>query len=199
MVAAGATATGVAIPVESVAVVDGEAMLSLARAVGPAEKVSVSYLPAPMHPLQDVSYNPVLPFTGRPVRHVARAARGDVAAREVVRPGPPPAAGSWGTTKVDVLDLSASGLSDVPSLAGLGDVEVLDLGGNRVDDLWPLTAMAGLEILDLRDNAVGDVSPLASLPHLRVLDLSGKRGLGHLAPCRADGPAPPRPVGQPRG
>jgi len=173
VVAAGATATGVAIPVESVVVVDGEAMLSLARAVEPAEKVSVSYLPAPMHPLQDVSYNPVPPFTGRPVRHVARADRDDVAAREVVRPGPPPAAGSWDTAKVDVLDLSASGLSDVSSLAGLGDVEVLDLGGNRVDDLWPLTAMAGLEILDLRDNAVGDLSPLASLPHLRVLDLSG--------------------------
>ncbi|MDE0191895.1 MAG: leucine-rich repeat domain-containing protein, partial [Gammaproteobacteria bacterium] len=173
VVPAGATATAVAIPVESVAVVDGEAMLSLARAVGPAEKVSVSYLPAPMHPLQDVSYNPVPPFTGQPVRHVARADRDDVAAREIVRPGLPPETESWSTAKVDVLDLSASGLSDVSSLAGLGDVEVLNLGGNRVDDLWPLAAMSGLEVLDLRNNAVGDLSPLASLGHLRVLDLSG--------------------------
>ena len=173
VVAAGSTATAVAIPVESVAVIDGEAILSPARAVGPAEKVSFSYLPAPMHPLQDVSYNPVPPFTGQPASHVARPDRDDVAARDIVRSSPRPETGSWSAAKVDVLDLSASGLSDVSSLAGLGDVEVLDLGGNGFDDLWPLAAMAGLEVLDLRDNAVSDLSPLAGLTDLRVLDLSG--------------------------
>ncbi|MDE0361419.1 MAG: sulfatase-like hydrolase/transferase [Rhodospirillaceae bacterium] len=166
VVAAVSTATAMAIPVESVAVVDGAAVLTLWRAVSETEQVTVSYLPAAIHPLQDASYNPVPALTGRSVRHVRPADR------EVVPPTPPET-GSWSAGKVEVLDLSASGLTDVSSLVRLGDVEVLDLGGNRVDDLWPLAAMLGLEVLDLGDNAVGDLSPLASLGHLRVLDLSG--------------------------
>ncbi|MCY3811055.1 MAG: fibronectin type III domain-containing protein, partial [Gammaproteobacteria bacterium] len=159
-----------AVPVASVAVPAGEAVLTLSRAVDASEPVTVSYLPAPMHPLQDTSYNPVPTLTGRPVRHTERA---DVAVRAVVRPGALPGTGSWSGAKVEVLDLSASGLSELSSLAGHTDVEVLDLGGNRVGDLWPLTGMAGLAVLDLGDNAVDDLSALASLPHLRVLDLSG--------------------------
>ena len=157
MVAASAPETAIA--VASVAVSEGQAVLTLARVVDPAELVSVSYLPAPMHPMQDTSYNPVPALTGRPVRH----AEPD---------GPLPETASRSPAKVEVLDLSASGLSDLSSLAGLADVEVLDLGGNRVDDLWPLAGMAGLAVLDLRDNAVGDLSALAGLRHLRVLDLS---------------------------
>ena len=156
-----------AVPVESVAVAAGEAALTLSRAVDPAEPVAVSYLPGAMHPLQDASYNPAPTLTDRPVRHADREA-GDTA-----RPGPPREAGSWGAAKVEVLDLSASGLSDLSALAGLADLEVLDLGGNRVDELWPLAALAGLEVLDLGNNAVHDLSALASLPQLRVLDLSG--------------------------
>ncbi|MXY15707.1 MAG: hypothetical protein F4Y57_01530 [Acidobacteria bacterium] len=158
VVAAGAPER--AIPVLSVAVPEGQAVLTLARVVDPAEVVSVSYLPAPMHPLQDASYNPVPALTALPVQHAEQA-------------GPPPEAGSRSAAKVEVLDLSARGLSDLSALAGLADVEVLDLGGNRVDDLWPLTGMAGLEVLDLSDNVVDDLSALASLRHLRVLDLSG--------------------------
>ena len=156
----------VVVPVESVGVVGRETVLTLSRPVEGSEDVSVSYLPAAMHPLQDASYNPVPSLTDRPVRHAR------LADRETMPPTPP-GTGSRSAGKVEVLDLSASGLADVSSLGGLGDVEVLDLGGNRVDDLWPLAAMAGLEVLDLRDNAVGDVSPLAGLPHLRLLDLSG--------------------------
>ena len=151
-----------AVPVEAVAVVDGEAVLTLSRPVGPSEHARVSYLPAAMHPLQDGSYNPVPPLSGRLVRHAPDAAP----------PAHLPETGSRRAAKLEVLDFSASGLSDLSALAGLTDVEVLDLGGNRVDDLWPLTGMAGLEVLDLGDNAVDDLSALASLRHLRVLDLS---------------------------
>ena len=152
--------TRAAITVASVAVTGGEAVLTLSRPVDPAERATVSYLPAPMHPLQDASYNPAPTLSSRAAGHAEGGGRW----RETT-PGT--------AAKVEVLDLSTSGLSDLSGLAGLQDVEVLDLGGNRVADLWPLTGMAGLEVLDLRDNAVGDLSALAGLRHLRVLDLSG--------------------------
>ncbi|MYF29013.1 MAG: hypothetical protein F4169_09150 [Gammaproteobacteria bacterium] len=186
VVAVGSSPASAAAPVESVAVVDGAAVLTLSRVFDSSEKVSVSYLPAPMHPLQDGSFNPAPELTDRAVEH----ARTEVAAvgSETLDPVILPTAsaapedvpaefllahGSWGAGKVEVLDLSSHNLVDLSALAGLNDIEVLDLGGNGVDDLWPLAAMTGLEVLDLRANAVGDLSPLASLTHLRVLDLSG--------------------------
>ena len=172
VVVAGPADDAAAVPVESVAVVDGAAALTLSRPVVEPENVSVSYLPAAMHPLQDTSYNPVPAMTGEPVRHARWVARDDIAARDLSGPAPLPETGSWSGAKVEVLDLSVRGLSDVSSLAGLQDVELLDLGGNRVGDLGPLAAMAGLEVLDLRDNAVSDLSPLAGLAKLRDLDLS---------------------------
>ena len=186
VVAVGSSAASAATPVESVAVVDGAAVLTLSRVFDSTEKVSVSYLPAPMHPLQDGSFNPAPELTDRAVEHVRTevAAVGSGAFDPLIPPTESAvpedvpaelllAHGSWGAGKVEVLDLSSHNLVDLPALAGLEDIEVLDLGGNGVDDLWPLAAMAGLQVLDLRDNAVGDLSPLASLTHLRVLDLSG--------------------------
>ncbi|MDE0365583.1 MAG: leucine-rich repeat domain-containing protein, partial [Gammaproteobacteria bacterium] len=176
-VASGSAAGAVAVPVESVTVEGGEALLALSRPVGRSENLFVSYLPAPMHPLQDVSYNPAPALTGQPVRHASAAAVAETAARDATSPELPAEplseAGPGGGRKIEVLDLSSRGLVDLSPLAGLMDLEALDLGGNRVVDLWPLAATAGLEVLDLRDNVVGDLSPLASLPHLRVLDLSG--------------------------
>ena len=172
VVVAGSPADAVATPVESVAVTGGEAVLTLSRAVGSDENVSVSYLPAAMHPLQDASYNPASTVSGQPVRH---AQTGEPNAIGV--PGDPSleplrVTRLWNSTKVEVLDLSARGLADLSALAGLADLEALDLGGNRVADLWPLAAMTGLEQLDLRGNAVADLSALGGLEGLRVLDLS---------------------------
>ena len=181
VVAAGSPAA--AVPVASLAVAGGDAALTLSRAVGPSAPVTVSYLPAPMHPLQDASFNPVPVLTGRVVEHVptAVAAAGarthdlrDPPAEvpDLIPAAPLPAPGSWGAAKIEVLDLSSRGLAELSALAGLADLEVLNLGGNRVADLQPLAAMAGLEALDLRGNAVVDVSALGNLRHLRVLDLS---------------------------
>ena len=176
VVEAGASTGGtLAIPVESVTVAGGEALLTLSRAVGSSENVSVNYLPAPMHPLQDTSFNPAPTLIGQPVVHDPAAAAVGPVPRDAVRPGTkrPTETGLEGGEKIEALDLSASGMVDLSALARLADLEVLDLGGNRAADLWPLAAVAGLEVLDLRDNAVDDLSPLAGLAHLRVLDLSG--------------------------
>ena len=174
VVAAGSPAA--AVPVASVAVAGGDAALTLSRAVEPSAPVTVSYLPAPMHPLQDASFNPAAAFTGHAVGHAHAPTspkptrRGARAPESPARP--PPAAGPERGSKIEVLDLSSRGLAELSALAGLADLEVLDLGGNRVADLQPLAAMAGLEVLDLRANAVVDVSALGNLRHLRVLDLS---------------------------
>ena len=162
------------IPIESVAVVDGAAVLTLSRRVEESESVSVSYLPVPMHPLQDASYNPAPAVTGHPVRHAAAvAASGEVVVTGLLA-GPPPA-GFPSREKVEVVRLSSRGLVDLSPLAALVNLEVLDLRDNAVDDLSPLASLPHLRVLDLSGNAVSDLSPLASLSKLRRLNLSGDR------------------------
>ena len=194
VVAAGSSTGAAAVPVESVVVTGGAAVLTLSQAVEPQERVSVSYLPAPMHPLQDTSYNPAPALTDHPVRHEPATAF-----REAVPTEWPaqsmPTAGFAGGEKIEVLHLSSRGLVDLWPLAAMADLEVLDLddntvtdvtalghlehlrvldlSGNAVSDLWPLAAITDLEGLDLGDNAVDDITALGSLGHLRVLDLSG--------------------------
>ena len=198
---AGSSSGAAAIPVESVAVAGGAAQLTLSRTVGPRERVSVSYLPAPMHPLQDASYNPAPALAGHPVRHVpataSREAVPTVLPAQPIPAQPMPAGGFAGGEKIEVLQLPSRGLPDLWPLAAMADLEVLnladnavgdiaalghlhglrvlDLSGNAVSDLWPLAAMPGLEVLNLGDNAVADLGPLSGLTGLRRLDLAGNR------------------------
>jgi len=191
---ASSSAGATAVPVESVAVAGGAAVLTLSRAVDPRERVSVSYLPMPMHPLQDASYNPAPALTDHPVRHAPATALREAAPTELPAQQMPEA-GFAADEKIEVLHLPSRGLADLWPLASMADLEVLDLGdnavadvtalgnlqhlrvldlsGNAVSELWPLAAVADLEVLDLGDNAVGDITALGSLEHLRVLDLSG--------------------------
>ena len=184
-----------AVAVESVVVAGGAAVLTLSRTVEPHERVSVSYLPAPMHPLQDASYNPAPALTGRPVQHELDTALREAVPAQSMPAQSSPVDGFAGGEKIEVLHLPSRGLADLWPLAAMADLEVLDLGdnavgdvtalgslehlrvldlsGNAVSDLWPLAAMADLEVLNLGDNAVGDITALGSLEHLRVLDLSG--------------------------
>ncbi|MYD96801.1 MAG: hypothetical protein F4X98_05385 [Gammaproteobacteria bacterium] len=163
-------AGSLSIPVASVAVVGDGALLELSTPVGPSESLTVSYLPAAMHPLRDTSLNPVPALSGQTVRRVlAMAAPTDTAADTIARRG----IGPWDRpAKVEVLDLSASGQVDLQELSVLADLERLDLAGNRVSDLSPLSPIAGLEELNLSGNAVSDLSPLGLLSNLSVLDLS---------------------------
>ena len=195
-VAEGSSAGVASVPVESVAVAGGAAVLTLSRTVEPRERVSVSYLPAPMHPLQDSSYNPAPALTGHPVRHVPATAHREAVPTELPAQSIP-APGFAGGEKIEVLHLPSSGLVDLWPLAAMADLEVLnlagnavgdvaalgnlahlrvlDLSGNAVSELWPLAGMADLEVLNLGDNAVSDLGPLSGLTALRRLDLSGNR------------------------
>ena len=195
-VAEGSSAGAAAVPVESVAVAGGAAVLTLSRTVEPRERVSVSYLPAPMHPLQDSSYNPAPALTGHPVRHVPATAHRESVPTELPAQSMP-AGGFAGGEKIEVLHLPSRDLVDLWPLAGMAELEVLNLGdnalgdvaalgnlqhlrvldlsGNAVSELWPLAGMAELEVLNLGDNAVSDLGPLSGLTALRRLDLSGNR------------------------
>ena len=158
----------------SVAVSGTTVLIRLSRRMLPDERVTASYLEAAMHPLQDVSGNPVAAFADQPVRYVTPA-------HLPSRVGSQPrvaglrAAVTPGTAKVERLDLSARQLTDVSALSGLVDLEVLDLHGNAVADTWGLSGLTGLHVLDLSGNRIADVSALSRLSGLRVLDLSGNR------------------------
>ncbi len=158
----------------SVAVSGTTVLIRLSRRMRPDERVTASYLEAAMHPLQDVSGNPVAAFADQPVRYGTRAHLPSRVGSE------PRAAGlraavTPGTAKVERLDLSARLLTDVSALSGLVDLEVLDLHGNAVTDTWGLSGLTGLHVLDLSGNRIADVSALSRLSGLRVLDLSGNR------------------------
>ena len=165
------------IPVETIEVVDDQVVLTLSRQVETVEKVSASYLPAPMHPLQDTSFNSVPAFLHHSIRHSPDQ---PTSGTEEQTPNASPFRrvtslnGNYTSNgKIEVLDLSSRDLVDISSLVGRSDVEILDLGGNRISDLWSLVTMSSLEVLDLRDNSVDDISALSNLSGLRVLDLSG--------------------------
>ena len=160
------------IPVVSVTVVGGDAMLTLARSPSESEKVTISYLPAPMNPLRDTSYNPAPALTNQPVQHVQPM---DSGADSILALAPTTLLRGTAPTlkkKIEVLDLSGSGHADLSALAGYTDLEAIDLSENLINDLWPLSEIVGLEMLNLSSNAVTDLVPLGMLSGLRVLDLS---------------------------
>ncbi|MDD9996269.1 MAG: leucine-rich repeat domain-containing protein, partial [Rhodospirillaceae bacterium] len=164
-VAEGSSGGVASVPVESVAVTGGAAVLTLSRTVEPRERISVSYLPAPMHPLQDASYNPAPSITGHPVRHVTATAHQEAVPTQLPAQSMP--AQSMPAQSMPAQSMPATGF------AGGEKIEVLHLPSSGLVDLWPLAAMADLEVLNLADNALGDVAALGNLQHLRVLDLSG--------------------------
>ena len=165
------------VTVTSVAVSGATALIGLSRRMLPDERVTLSYLEAAMHPLQDLWGNPAAAFADRPVRHVPY----EPVPSGVGRPDPEapaallPAAAASATAKLERLDLSARRLTDTSALSGLVDLEVLDLHDNAVAEVWALSGLTGLDVLDLSGNRIVDLSPLSGLTGLRVLDLSGNR------------------------
>ena len=185
------------IPVDEVTVIDGDAVLNLAEPPLLTERVSMSYLPAPMHPLRDTSFNKAPALTDHGVTHLdpinsSFEATVDPASSTSSQSVLPP-----NQTKIEVLDLSdidrldlaevslmpdlyelnlgTNQIDDLSSLARLVDLEALDLSGNAVVDLNPLRGLRHLCVLDLSDNLVSDLTPLAGLTALRRLNLSGNR------------------------
>ena len=165
------------IPVESVTMVDGDAILTLSRATEQSEQVTVSYLPGAMHPMQDSSLNRVRVLTDRSVGYIHASISIDDSTSAIAPPARPQETAFTNGMKVEVLDLSAHGLDDLTIPAGLSDLQVLDLSDNQLEDLWPLARIEGLEVLDLRENEIVDLSPLTGLTALRRLDVSGNQVL----------------------
>ena len=160
------------IPVETVTVRDGDAVLYLSKPPDRTARVAVSYLPAPMHPLRDTSFNEVPVLTDHLVRHLVPINPADEA---TVNPRPPTSPQRDSTSnqlKIEVLNLSDNEHLDLVGLSMMPDLSELYLGTNRIDDLSPLARLVDLDVLDLSDNAVVDLTPLSGLRHLRVLDLS---------------------------
>ena len=187
-----------AVPVRDVSVSGATVVLGLGEAVSRSEDVSVSYLEAPMHPIEDDFGNPADPVHATAVRHEHTddmAARGAAAAQPMqpaqpvqgplAAPATPTArtvqgpglldAARNGDVKLERLDLSARNLSGVPALWGLADLERLELSGNAISDLSGLSALTQLERLDLSDNRIADIGALGALVNLRRLDLSNNR------------------------
>ena len=170
-----------AVPVRSVGVAASDAVLTLARAVLPGERIALSYLAAPMHPLQDAAWRPAAPLTDVAVRNetpdggLVPTVATPAPAAAVSTPSPVSAMAMALPEGRQRLDLSSRGLADLSALRALPGLEELDLRGNAVADLAPLADLRALRVLDLSDNRVRDLWPLAGLAALERLDLSGNR------------------------
>ena len=191
VVLAGVPGGASAVPVTAVAVDGAAVSLTLARGVLPDERVRLSYLVAPMHPVQDTSGGPAAPLTDVAVRNetgpgartleVARSL--DAVAAGAFQPLPVTqhdAAAPGGTLSLPAqallagrsqpapLDLSPW-LADAGASAPLGR---LDLSSRALADLSALAGLTQLRVLNLGDNALADLASLSGLTGLRVLDLS---------------------------
>ena len=176
VVLAGAPGAESVVPVTS-ASVDGDAvLLALARPVAADETVTLTYLPAAMHPIRNAAGVAVAPLADEPVRNETGApgllSEAGLAAGIAMRAPPRVAQGGAGRKR---LDLSWRNLTDVSALAGLTGVRELDLSDNAITDLSPLAGLTGLRALDLSGNRIEDISMLAGLTALERLDLSGNR------------------------
>ena len=77
-------------------------VLTLSREIDEAEAVTVSYLPAAMHPLEDTSLNPVPALTGIPVRRTETIPSIALFVTSDALSDP---------EKIEILDISANGFS----------------------------------------------------------------------------------------
>ena len=173
VIAAGSSSQANVIPVEAVMVIDGDAVLNLSKPPGRSERVSVSYLPAPMHPLRDASFNKAPALTDHRVRQMDPMYSSDESSVDIRPPFSSQETSFPTQFKIEVLDLSENAGLDLSSLSGMADLNVLYLGGSRIDDLLSLAGLVDLEVLDLSENAIVDLTPLSRLHHLTELDLSG--------------------------
>ena len=176
VVLAGAPGAESVVPVTS-ASVDGDAvLLALARPVAADETVTLTYLPAAMHPIRNAAGVAVAPLADEPVRNETgapgRLSEAGLAAGIAMRAPLHAAQGGAGGKR---LDLSWRNLTDVSALAGLTGVRELDLSNNAITDLSPLAGLTGLRALDLSGNRIEDISMLAGLTALERLGLSGNR------------------------
>lgn len=88
----------------------------------------------------------------------------------------------WGLSRLETLEVSRCGLTDLSSFAKLTNLRVLMLSGNYISDITPLKGLTGLVWLDLSSNGLSeeheplkDISPLAGLTGLTDLFLGSNQ------------------------
>ena len=74
--------------------------------------------------------------------------------------------------RVQKLDLTDAGITDISALRYFSGLTRLDLCNNFVADISPLSELTKLKDLNLEKNLIKDVTPLAGLVRLRELDLN---------------------------
>lgn len=184
------------LPVMDVTVDGTQAMLLLVPGAIPGLGVTISYLPSPMHPLQDMDGNAASPVMDMPVRNETppRVESGvPVAVPDIPVAIPPPFPPGLGlpaawlserirqiiagvdTSEVERVDLPAWMLVDPDWLRLLRGLRILNLPGNGVVDLSWLLELPNLVRADLSDNEIVDLSPLSDLTDMECLDLANNR------------------------
>ena len=189
VVRAESAAGGRTVPVVGVAVSGPEAVLELAAPATPAEAVSVSYLPWPMHPLRHGDGVEAAPLAELAVRNDTplrlpereREGNGGLEPEAVALTGDLDKDAPDGDLSLvlraaapERFDLAAHLrwlLQDRPA----SSVVRLDLPARGLADVSALAGLTGLEVLDLSGNAVADAWPLAELLSVKRLDLSDNR------------------------
>ncbi|SMF62217.1 leucine-rich repeat domain-containing protein [Pseudobacteriovorax antillogorgiicola] len=76
-------------------------------------------------------------------------------------------------SRMDPLDLSGRGLTDLRPLRGIGDLRNIDLSGNLISDISVLASFTNLTSLDISGNPVTSVEVLKDSVRLQVLDIGG--------------------------
>ncbi len=74
--------------------------------------------------------------------------------------------------RLDELELSAYGITDLSGIHQCSNLSSLDLSSNDISDIKRMQDLCRLEGLDLSFNRIVDVTPLSELPLLRDVDLS---------------------------
>ncbi len=87
-------------------------------------------------------------------------------------------------SKLETLNLTSCGISNIAPLAGNTALTALYLGENSISDLTALSGMSALTELDLNSNAITSLSGLEKLTALSSLDLS-ENNITDLSPLSA--------------
>ena len=76
-------------------------------------------------------------------------------------------------TKLRILHLNSSNISDISALADLTALELLEVSDNDITDLTTLSSLTALTTLNIARNQVSDLTALGNLTNLEILQLAG--------------------------
>ena len=77
--------------------------------------------------------------------------------------------------RLEKLEVSSAGITDLQGLEAATNLEYLDIGGNPLSELAPLAGLPRLVRLFAWECRIGDITPLSNLTTLKYLDLNVNR------------------------